>query len=130
MSLVVISSQNLSPGIRGALTKWMLEIGAGTFVGVLPERMVQELWKSVDEWCLGADPDLNAHATLVRPAATEQGFVFATSGEGRYLPTEYAGLWLVQREIRAVAADSLGHDEALDGSSESVDFGSDTAVPW
>lgn len=129
MSLAIISSQNLSPGIRGALTKWMLEIGPGTFVGMLPERVTQELWKSVDEWCECADLDENAHAILVRAAPTEQGFTFATTGKGRYLPAEYAGLWLVERAAGTETPDDA-YDKTPRGNSEAAESSPNAAVPW
>lgn len=96
-SLVVISSENLSPGVRGSLSKWLLEIGPGVFVGRVSRRIVDGLWGSVEEWCL-QEASNNARATMVvADRRAEQGFTFRTVGEGRYAPVNFSGLWLVER---------------------------------
>lgn len=130
MSLIVIASQNLSPGVRGALTKWMLEIGPGTFVGDLPKRIASELWTHVDDWCEGDGAAFGSRATFVQTATTEQGYVFATSGNGRYIPVEHAGLWLVERSPQTSLEDSIGLDKKGSGSQKDAYSAPEAAVPW
>lgn len=94
-SLTVISSTLLPPGVRGSLTKWLTEIGPGVFVGKVSTRVRLLLWQDIEE---AVAFTTGAHATIVFPSGIEQGFVFNTTGPGRYQRVTFDGLVLVDRQ--------------------------------
>lgn len=77
-------------GLRGQLTRWLLEISAGVFVGDVSARVRDLLWLRVCE--LSRD----GRAVMVYPAANEQGMSFRVH---RYdwQPIDFEGVTLVLR---------------------------------
>ncbi len=89
MTLIVL--ERVTPGLRGKLTRWMLEIHAGVFVGKLSPRVRDKLWKAVQgARRLGA-------CTLVFHAPNEQGFTLETAGDPSRSLADFDGLCLLRR---------------------------------
>jgi CRISPR-associated protein Cas2 len=89
LTLIVLA--RVTPGLRGKLTRWMLEIHPGVFVGKLSPRVRDKLWKAVQ-----AARRLGA-CTLVFHAPNEQGFVLATAGDPTRTLADFDGLLLLRR---------------------------------
>lgn len=89
MTVVVV--ERARPSLRGQLTRWMLEVRAGVFVGTLSARVRDELWKLVLER-LG-----DGSALLIHTARNEQGFVIRCEGEGSRMLFDMDGLTLIGR---------------------------------
>ena len=92
--MTVIILERVTPGLRGKLTRWLVEIHAGVFVGKISPRVRDKLWKAVQ--CarrLGA-------CTLAFHAPNEQGFVLATAGDASRTLVDFDGL---QRLCRPAA---------------------------
>lgn len=68
--MVVIVLTACPAGLRGHLTRWLLEISPGVFVGKVPARVRDALWDRVVEMCK------DGRALLVHTARNEQGFDF------------------------------------------------------
>lgn len=68
--MVVIVLTACPVGLRGHLTRWLLEISAGVFVGKVSVRVRDELWGQV----LAMVKD--GRALMVHEEANEQGFSF------------------------------------------------------
>ena len=66
--MVVLICKAVRPGLRGELTRWMIEAEAGVFVGNIPGRVRQRLWQKV---CEEAE---DGRAMMLYSARTEQGF--------------------------------------------------------
>lgn len=49
--MVVLVLTNCPAGLRGHLTRWLLEISPGVFVGRVTARVREELWLQVVELC-------------------------------------------------------------------------------
>ncbi|MGD9482889.1 type I-E CRISPR-associated endoribonuclease Cas2e [Streptomyces sp. TRM70308] len=81
-------------GLRGHLTRWMVEVNAGVFVGNPSRRVRNRLWE------LLATRIGDGQAVLVEPAASEQGWAVRTAGRDRWRPTDYDGLILSARNRR------------------------------
>lgn len=95
MTLSVIASSSLSPGLRGVLTKWYLEVLPGIFVATVNARVRDEIWNEIQEW---VDTDgAPGFAALIHAAPNEQGYAIRTAGENRYEPIDLDGLVLVAR---------------------------------
>lgn len=118
MTLSVIASSSLSPGLRGVLTRWYLEVLPGIFIADVPARIRDEIWHEVAEW-IWQTLDRPAYAALVVQAPTEQGFRLTTAGEDRYTVagedrytvTDYDGISLVSRQHQTRPASGPGLKE-------------------
>lgn len=77
-------------GLRGDLTKWLLEISSGVFVGKVSARVRDMLWDRVLELCN------EGRAIMVYPSATEQGFSVRTH-LNEWRPVDFDGLTLMKR---------------------------------
>lgn len=77
-------------GLRGDLTKWLMELAPGTFVGDPSARIREILWDRTVELCK------DGRALLVFSANNEQGMEFRTHRHG-WEPTDFDGLTLMVR---------------------------------
>lgn len=78
-------------GLRGHLTRWMVEVNAGVFVGNPSKRVRDGLWDVL------AERIRDGQAVMVEPASNEQGWSVRTAGEDRWYPVDYDGLILSAR---------------------------------
>lgn len=88
--MVVIVVAACPPGLRGELTRWLLEISPGTFVGRLSRRVRERVWKRV------VDGVGTGRATIVWSARNEQGLDFLNHGN-TWAITDFDGLKLITR---------------------------------
>lgn len=85
MTVLVVS--RVVPGLRGALTRWMIELHPGVFVGTMSARVRDGLWDKVRGMRrLGT-------CTMLHSANNEQGFVI--HGDIKRRVTDFDGLQLV-----------------------------------
>jgi CRISPR-associated protein Cas2 len=89
--LIVIVVERATPGLRGQLTRWMLEVRAGVFVGTLSPRVRDKLWALVK----ARNP--SGGSLLVARADNEQGFFVETHGDTSRQVLDNEGLWLVHK---------------------------------
>lgn len=68
--MIVITLTDCPKSLRGDLSKWLLEINTGVFVGKVSARVRDNLWKRVK------DSVRNGRATLVYTTNTEQRMDF------------------------------------------------------
>ena len=88
--MVVLIVTAVKPGLRGELSRWMIEPSAGVFVGNLPGRVRDRLWAKVEE-------DVKeGSALLLFSARTEQGFAVRMHGDRRRVPVDFDGLTLIR----------------------------------
>ena len=88
MTVLVLTA--VKPGLRGELSKWMIEPRAGVFVGHVSSRIRDRLWEKI----IGAMDD--GAALMVYSARTEQGFALRSYGDNRRVPVDYDGLTLIR----------------------------------
>jgi CRISPR-associated protein Cas2 len=81
-------------GLRGHLTRWMVEVAAGVYVGNPSARVRDRLWLVL------AQRIGDGQAVMVEPARNEQGWAIRTAGRDRYHPVDYDGLILAARPRR------------------------------
>ena len=89
--VVLIAAQE---GLRGHLTRWMVEVAAGVFVGSPSARVRDRVW------ALLADRIGDGQAIMVEPARNEQRWAVRTAGRDRWTPVDYDGLILMARSRR------------------------------
>ena len=80
-------------GLRGDLTKWLLEISPGVFVGNPSARVRDELWVRA------TDAIQDGRALLIYPDANEQGFSYRVH-KHHWVPVDFDGLTLLRRPTR------------------------------
>lgn len=87
--MVVMVLERVPSGLRGELTRWLLEPRTGVFVGT-PSAIVREkLWARV---CVKLR---DGAAVLVHSASNEQGFLIETWGLPSRLPLDFEGLLMI-----------------------------------
>ena len=89
MRLTVIHVQNAPPHTHGVLSRWMLHLAPGLYVGTLNKRVREQVWTELKEII---EP---GRAALVYPANNEQRYTIETYGTGRYEPIDMEGITLV-----------------------------------
>ena len=89
--MTVIVLQRASASVRGRLSRWLLEVHPGVFVGRLPARVRDEIWAR-----LVARPGRSA-GLLLYTEANEQGFCAKRFGQTDRELFENEGLILVRR---------------------------------
>lgn len=82
------------PGLRGHLTRWLVEVQAGVFVGNLSRRIRASLW------ALLSDRIGDGQVVMIESARNEQGWTVLTAGRDRYAPADFDGLILMARQRR------------------------------
>lgn len=73
--MIVLVLSAVSEGLRGHVSRWLLEISPGVFVGRVNARVRERLWESVKTHIGGG------RAVLVFHAPNEQGLSFLTLGD-------------------------------------------------
>jgi len=77
-------------GLRGHLTRWLLEISPGVFVGQVSVRVRDLMWLRVLELCK------DGKAILVYSADTEQSLAYRVHRHD-WEPVDLDGIWLMLR---------------------------------
>lgn len=90
--MTVITLTDCPPKLRGDLSKWMIEINTGVYVGRISSRVRDELWQRV------CDHSSKGKATMVFRAPGEQRMDFRTHNSA-WTPVDYDGIKLVRRPL-------------------------------
>jgi CRISPR-associated protein Cas2 len=88
--MVILIMERVPTGLRGELSRWMIEPKAGVFVGKLSAMVRDKLWEKVCE------KSKEGAAILMFPASNEQGFAVRNWGNTRRELVDYEGLTLVR----------------------------------
>lgn len=99
--MVVLVVTACPAGLRGHLTRWLLEISPGVFVGVLPARVRVLLWERTRELVK------DGRAIMIYPARNEQRLQYEVHRH-HWQPVDFDGLTLIRRPHTG---------EQLDGSA-------------
>lgn len=91
--VVMIVLDRSTEALRGQLTRWLLEVKAGVFVGTVSAMVKDLLWEKVQE-----DIETGA-ALMVCPAQNEQGFSMQMCRSPRRSVVDFDGLCLVKTEL-------------------------------
>ncbi|MFG3001819.1 type I-E CRISPR-associated endoribonuclease Cas2e [Streptomyces sp. NPDC048340] len=88
--MTVIVLTQCPVGLRGLLTRWLLEISPGVFIGGPSARIRETLWAEVRQHAG------NGRALLAYSSDNEQGFSFETH-DHKWHPTDREGVTLIHR---------------------------------
>lgn len=92
--MVVVVLVATPPGLRGHLTRWMVEVQPGVFVGTPSRRVRDGFWETLVSR-IGT-----GQAVMIEPSSNEQGWTVRTAGRERWAPVDFDGLTLVARNRR------------------------------
>lgn len=98
MSFMVLVTERLSEGLRGVVSKWLVEVNPGIYVGTTSTRIREALWAEIGGWVLAHEV---GYALLIYPARNDQGFAMTSYGESAYEVGFYDGLALIRRQHQA-----------------------------
>lgn len=88
--MVVIVIENASEMLRGTITRWLLEVKSGVFVGKISAMVREKLWEQI------CQADLNVSALMIFSAQTEQGYSIKMIGEPHRRVIDLDGLQLIK----------------------------------
>lgn len=88
--MIVVSITNCPPRLRGDLSKWLLEINTGVYVGKLSARVRDKLWERI----CGDIGD--GQATMVYSSNNEQGFNYLVCNT-TWKPVDFDGIILMKK---------------------------------
>lgn len=89
--MTVLLLDRVTAGIRGELSRWMVEPKTGVFVGRPTAAVRERLW---DRLC--RDVGVDAGCTMITHAANEQGYRIESFGSPSRLVVDFDGLQLVK----------------------------------
>jgi CRISPR-associated protein Cas2 len=88
--MVVLILERVSVGLRGELTRWMLEPKAGVFVGSVSGMVRDLLWQKVCTESRGGG------CIMVHTCNREQSFAIRMHGNLRRQVEDFEGLFLIR----------------------------------
>lgn len=88
--MIVLVLTACPPGLRGQLTRWLLEIAPGVFVGHVTPRIRAHLWARVRELTS------TGRALMVYQQRSEQRLAFEVH-QHDWVPTDFDGMTLMLR---------------------------------
>ncbi|MFV0459084.1 MAG: type I-E CRISPR-associated endoribonuclease Cas2e [Actinomycetales bacterium] len=88
--MVVLVLTACPAGLRGHITRWLLEISPGVFVGVVTAKVRDLLWSRVLELCK------DGKALMVHSTRGEQRLTFRVHRH-EWEPVDVDGVWLMRR---------------------------------
>lgn len=88
ITLVLIA---VPPGLRGHVTRWLVELAPGVYAGTLSARVRDRLWQTVESRVE------DGQAVMVLRVRNEQGWTVRTAGRERWRPVDLDGLILMER---------------------------------
>lgn len=104
-------------GLRGFITRWLLEISPGVFIGKPSARVRDLLWEEVMQHTG------NGRALLAYTTDNEQGFTFRTHDHAWH-PVDHEGLTLIRRPKNRTDAASSAQRPGWSKASKHHRFGS------
>ena len=88
--MTIIILERVPASVRGELTRWMLELQAGVFIGSMSASVRDVLWKMI------ASTARHGAAILIHSAANEQGFAVRFLGKTSRAIESFDGLLLLR----------------------------------
>ncbi|MGV1004390.1 MAG: type I-E CRISPR-associated endoribonuclease Cas2e [Candidatus Nanopelagicales bacterium] len=101
MTVVVLTA--VPAGLRGVLTRWLLEIAPGVFVGHVSTRVRAHIWQRI------VDGVGRGRALMVYSKRNEQGLEFLVHGHN-WEPIDYEGISLMCRPLSKRPSEDRAED--------------------
>lgn len=105
--MMVLATTAVPDALRGALSRWTVEVIPGIYIGTVSARVRDELWHAASA-VVG-----DGAAVQVYAAATEQGFAVRTAGTRRRRPIDFDGLTLISMAAPPPSPDPVNNSQSL-----------------
>ncbi len=92
--MVVLILERVPAGLRGELTRWMIQPRAGVFVGKMSAMVRDKLWEKAQKAAKGGS------GILLHASNTEQGFAVRTFGDPSRDLIDIEGIVLARMPVR------------------------------
>ena len=92
--MVVMILERVTPGLRGELTRWLIQPKAGVFVGKISALVRDKLWTKVRRSLK------QGGAIMIYNSDTEQGFAVQAAGETDRSIQDFEGILLARTARR------------------------------
>ncbi len=90
--MIVLIVERATPGMRGELSRWLLEPKSGVFVGRISAMVREQLWDLVEKRL-----PRDGAAMMIQQSNNDQGYEIRSIGEGSRSLVDFEGIWLVER---------------------------------
>lgn len=114
MTVIVVAACPI--GLRGHLTRWLLEISPGVFVGKISARVRDLMWVRVIEMVS------TGRAIMVYTASNEQGLAFEVH-DHNWEPVDFEGINLMLRPAHTSEHDAKPRSKGWSNASKRRRFG-------
>lgn len=94
--MVVLIMEKVPVSLRGEITRWMIELKAGVFVGNISALVRDKLWDHICQKTNGGS------ATLLQSASNEQGYSIRSHGDTARKIRDFDGLCLVTVPTKSI----------------------------
>lgn len=91
MALTVIALERVPVGVRGDLSRWMIQPATGVFVGDLSAMVRARVWERLCAY------KRTGACVMICAAANEQGFEIRQQGDRSFVPVDLEGMALISR---------------------------------
>jgi CRISPR-associated protein Cas2 len=88
--MIIVILEKVPVGLRGELTRWMIEPKTGIFVGSVSGMVRELLWQKL------CDQSRGGSCLMIHTDNTEQGFSIRTMGEPSRQVVDFEGLSLIR----------------------------------
>jgi len=95
--MVLMILENVAPSLKGELSKWMMEIKTGVFLGRMSALVRDQLWEKCDK------KKGKGGIMMLHPWPSEQGFMIRCSGRLSRDVVDNDGLFLVRKTFKEIA---------------------------
>lgn len=89
--MTILVLERVSPSVRGDLSRWMIEVKAGVFVGRLSALVRDNLWQR----CLKLADEGDETILQVWDTNNEQGFDLRVFNPRGRIPIQMEDIWLI-----------------------------------
>lgn len=87
--MVIMTTESAPPKLTGILSRWLIEVQSGVFIGNVTPVIRELLWQRALEM------RQNGKVFQAWSERNDQGFVFRVEGDGRRVPLDLEGFYLM-----------------------------------
>ena len=102
---VILIVDSMKPSLRGELSRWMIEIKAGVFIGTISALVRDKIWEKV---CSSTEME---GAVLIHPSKTEQKFFILMHGNPTRQVIDMEGISLIRQRKSVQSKDEKNISE-------------------
>ena len=115
--MIVLCVTNCPDKLRGDLSKWLLEINTGVYIGRTSARVREELWKRTCEYIH------DGQATMIYSSNNVQGYGILVHNT-KWRPVDYEGITLMRRPLSNAGSEyeEKPHGDLKPGFSDSARY--------